>query len=154
MEWIWIASEFVRRVRCQMRFGHLSRAPLKLLRLELREHEAECEWVVRANDPWDRDLPARSQIRHQAEQALRDAIRLREVLFASLPEIDAASIKAYRENEGELELVISGVLERTDVVAPKIASLAMRAKLYGFRFCLEDGCLQPSRTDVEFAFSS
>lgn len=129
-----------------MRFGELSRAPLRLLRLELCEQKAECEWMVRANDPWDRDLPSQSQQRHQAEQALRDALRLREFLFAALPEIEEASITAFREADGELEPVISGLLEKSDLVAPQIASLAMRAKLYGFRFCLEDGCLQPLRT--------
>jgi len=153
MEWIWNTSEFVRRVRCQMRFGHLSRSALKLVRLELREHEAECEWIARANDPWDSDLPAQSRKRHHAEQALRDAIRLRELLFASLPGIDTLVVKAYREKQGELELIVFGVLERADVVAPKIASLAMRAKLYGLRFCLEDGCLQAMRIDTaEFVF--
>ena len=154
MEWIWNTSEFVRRVRFQMRFGQLSRSRLKLLRLELRGREAECEWIVRSNDPWDCDLPLHSQKLHQTEQALRDAIQLREVLFASLPEIDIAVTRAFRATGGELELIISGVLEKNDVVAPRIASLAMRAKLFGFRFWLEDGSLQPLRTDgVEFAVS-
>jgi hypothetical protein len=155
MEWIWNASEFVRRVRCRMRFGELSRAPLKLLRLELREHEAECEWIIRPNDPWDCDLPMQLQEQHQAEQTLCDAIRLREFLFATLPQIDRVIVVAYREITGELDPIISGTLDRTDVVAPKIASLTMRAKLYGFRFCLEDGHLQPLLTGVgKLAFSS
>lgn len=148
MEWIWNASEFVRRVRLQMRFGYLSRSHLELLRLELRGREAECEWIVRSNDPWDCDLPLQSQRLHQTEQALRDAIWLREVLFASLPEIDVAVTKAFRATEGGLELIISGVLEKNDVVAPKIASLVMRAKLFGFRFWLEGGSLQPLRTET------
>jgi len=154
MRWIWDASEFVRKVRCRMRFGELSRASLELLRLELRQHEAECEWLIRPNDQWDRDLPVAWQARNQMEQTLRDAMRLREFLFSSLPEIHRARVEAYRQHQGELELIISGTLDRADVVAPKIASLVMRAKLHGFRFCLEDGILQPLQTDAgKFVFA-
>ena len=154
MKWIWDTSQFVRSVRCRMRFGELSRAPLKLLRLELRESDAHCEWLLRRNDAWDRDLPKQLQEGNQAEQGLRDAIRLREFLFALLPEVKRATVEGYREHQGGLELTISGILHRSDKVAPKIVSLGMRAKLYGFRFCLEDGVLQPLQINADkFVFS-
>ena len=36
MRQLWEVADFVRKMRRQMRFGELSRAPLKLLRMELR----------------------------------------------------------------------------------------------------------------------
>src|SRR5713226_6278057 len=49
-QWLWEASDFVRKVRLRMRFGEMSRLPLRLLRLELGHETAVCEWVARAND--------------------------------------------------------------------------------------------------------
>jgi len=46
MRWIFAAAEFIRTFRRQLRFGDRSRLPLKLVRLELREGYAECEWIA------------------------------------------------------------------------------------------------------------
>ncbi len=57
MKWLWEASEFVRKVRIRMRYGEMSRMPLRLFGLELRHETAVCEWMARAKDSWDSDLP-------------------------------------------------------------------------------------------------
>lgn len=142
MKWIWLASELLRKVRFQMRFGELSRAPLRLLRLELRDDYAECEWLSRANDPWDRDLPVEIREQNETVQALNDAIKIRELLFASMPEITSASLKVYRQREWQSrELIITGSVRREDAPPPRIASLVMRAKLYGLHFYVADKAL-------------
>ena len=46
MKQLWEAADFIRNVHRRLRFGDLSRAPLKLLRLEVRGEEAECEWMA------------------------------------------------------------------------------------------------------------
>jgi len=144
MKWIWIASEFVRKVRCQMRYGELSRVPLKFLRFELREDYAACEWLLRPNDPWDRDLSEEIREQNETSQALHDALTVREFLFASIPEIKLASLKVYRPTKWQSrELVITGAVNREDVPPPRIASLVMRAMLYGLHFRLMDGVLGP-----------
>jgi len=53
MKKLWEDADFVRNVHRRLRFGELSRARLKLLRLELRSDEAGCEWMARPADPWD-----------------------------------------------------------------------------------------------------
>jgi hypothetical protein len=132
----------------QLRFGHLSRAPLKLLRLELRGDAAECEWVARPADIWDADLPLPTGDRHASEQALQDAIALRGLLFGALPGVKTAEFRVYRESAGTgRELIIEGTVAREQSAAPSIRSLAMRAKLCGLRFWLEDGILEALRSE-------
>ena len=139
---------FFRTLRVQLRFGHLSRAPLRLLRLELRENAAECDWVARAADPWDADLPRPLGDHHASLQALEDAIDVRDLLFSSLPAVNTAAFRVYRECPGaEPELIITGTVARDQPAARLIRSLAMRAKLLGLRFWLEDGILEVLRPE-------
>ena len=140
---LWRIADFVRAMRRQMRFGELSRAPLRLLRLEWRGDIAECDWIARAADEWDRDLPHRVTDRNVAEQALRDAIAIRELLFNALPGVDAASLRVFRESAtGTNDLIITGIVTRGEEVPPNIHSTVMRAKLLGLRFWFEDGSLE------------
>ena len=141
MKWLWQASDFLRKFRLQMRFGELSRAPLQLLRLEIRQDVAECEWLARLNDPWDAGLPTPRQQRSQVEQALRDAIKVRDFLFSALPEVRNARFKVYRRGE-PLQLIIVGEGCRDDEPPFRISSVVMQAKLYGFRFVLADGVFE------------
>lgn len=139
---------FIRTLGVQLRFGHLSRAPLKLLRLELRGDAAECDWAARPADPWDSDLPRLVGDRHTSAQALEDAIAVRELIFGALPGINSAALRVYRgsANTGP-ELIIEGAVAREQSAARSIRSLAMRAKLCGLRFWLEDGILEALRTE-------
>lgn len=127
-----------------MRYGELSRAPLTFLRLELREDYAECEWLARSSDPWDRYLSEEIREQNKTAQALHDALTVREFLFSSIPQIRLASLKVYRPTEWQSrELIITGSVDREDVAPPRVASLVMRAKLCGLHFELIDGALGP-----------
>ena len=136
------AADFVRNVQRRLRFGMLSRASLKLLRLELRGKEAECEWMARLPDAWDADLPPRVGERHASVQALEDALVVRDLLFAAVPSVASAVFRVYRQVEAEhADLIITGTVTREDQAAPNVCSLAMRAQLCGLRFWLADGVL-------------
>src|SRR5579871_3779664 len=51
---LWKVGDFMRRLRGPAPFGSLSRAKLTLLRLEIRERVAECDWIARPADKWDK----------------------------------------------------------------------------------------------------
>jgi hypothetical protein len=136
-------GDFVRRMRVQMRFGTLSRAPLRLLRLELREEVVECDWLARDPDRWDADLPAAVGERNASLQALEDAVAVRSLLFSTMPALSSGMFRVYRQSRGETPtLIMTGVAHREERVPTGVRSLAMRAKLAGFRFWLADGVLK------------
>jgi len=142
MKQLWEAADFVRNLHRRLRFGELSRAPLKLLRLELRGDEAECEWIARPADPWDADLPPSMGERHASLQALEDSLAVRNLLFSALPSVSRAIFRVYRQVKAEhAELIITGTVTREDQAAANVCSLAMRAQLCGLRFWLADGVL-------------
>ena len=141
---------FLRAQRTQMRFGELSRASLRLLRLEVQGEAAiaECDWVSRPADPWDQDIPRNISDANVSTQALQDAIAIRDLLFYSLPGVDTASIRVFRESiTSNPDLIITGTVRREQRVSRYVASLAMRAKLLGFKFWLEDGILEALRSE-------
>jgi hypothetical protein len=144
-------------VRMQLRFGELSRAPLRLVRLQIKEGAgepaAECDWIARKPDPWDADLAREIGRRHASLQALKDAIDIRALLFATLPQLAAARLRVYRETYARSrELIIAGHLRRRDSTFRSVHSLAMRAKLVGLRFRLENGSLDRLPRDEQFGF--
>ena len=142
MKQLWEAADFVRNLRRRLRFGELSRAPLKLLRLELRGEEAECEWMARPADPWDSDLPPGVGERHASLQALEDCLAVRRLLFSAMPSISKAVFRVYRGAQTDrVELIVTGTVTREDQAAANVCSLAMRAQLCGLRFWLADGIL-------------
>ena len=73
---------------------------------------AECEWIARRNDPWDVDVAPVVREQNETWQTLRDALSVREVLFASIPQLQVAMLKVYRQREtGDPELIIAGKRE-------------------------------------------
>jgi hypothetical protein len=147
--------EFFHVLRSQMRFGEFSRLSVQLHRFEVAGDSAECEWFMRAPDPWDVDLPAQLQQEHITGQALRDALKIRELIFRGFPQVQRAGLRMYREAEGaDPELMMIGDVERETHGLRSVASLVMRAKLYGFRFSLTGGALEGMGSNTEFHASS
>jgi hypothetical protein len=137
-------ADFLRGIRIGRRFGELSRSPLKLLRFQVLGDRAELEWLARPTDVWDAALPRTVREQNFSFQALQDAISLREMLFELLPDIYAAEFRAFRQSAAEApKLIIFGTASREAPDALRVTSPAMRAKLYGFHFQLNDGVLGP-----------
>jgi hypothetical protein len=139
-------GSFVRSLGVQMRFGELTRAPLRLVRFQLKENVAECDWLARSQDAWDTALPPHIGERHASLQALKDAVEVRELLFHQLPDVDAAYLRIYRETSvHSRELIICGYVNRSSSSFRNVHSMAMRAKLVGFRFSLDSETLRTTR---------
>jgi hypothetical protein len=154
MRLLWNFADFGRAARRQMRFGNLSRAPIRILRLEWQADFVECDWLARTADQWDADLPRQVSDENVSMQALQDAIALRELLFAEFPEVQAANLRAFRQAAGgRRELIITGAVNRDEKIPRQIASPAMRAKLLGFQFWFADGSLAALESE-ECAMSS
>jgi len=146
-------SHFVRDFRTQLRFGRLSRSPILLERLLIKQGTAECDCIAREPDPWDVDLAREIGRRHAALQALRDAIDIRALLFASLPGLNNARLRLYRISQHRSrELIIVGNLRNRESSHRSVHSLAMRAKLVGLRFDLDDGLLRRLPREEQFGF--
>ncbi len=148
MEQLWSVSTFLRKLRSRLRTGELSRAPLKLLRFQIQESKAECDWIARPPDPWDADIAATIREKNQTLQALRDALAIRQLLFRVMPEIKSARFRVYQYSAGvSQELIITGTVTREDEASPRISSLVMRAKLCGLHFSLSEGVLVPFQVE-------
>jgi hypothetical protein len=135
-------SFLIRVVKTYLRFGELSRAPLKILRLQVSGTLAECDWMARSPDAWDQQLPASLRDRHASMQALKDALAIREAMLCLLPQIDAVTLRVYRAAPEQCrELIITGTVAREDEVPQRVSSVVMRAKLCGLHFVLDAGVL-------------
>jgi hypothetical protein len=141
-------SRFLHGLQVEMRYGGLTRAPLQLLRFQMLAETVECDWLARAPDPWDADLSQGIRQRHESLQTLRDAIDVRALLFGTLPHVSTAYLHVYRESASYTrEMVITGYAQRSDSAFRSIHSLAMRAKVLGFHFHLEDNSLHRIPTE-------
>jgi hypothetical protein len=141
------AIGFFQAIRNQMRFGEFSRLPIRLERFAVSADTAECDWFMRPPDPWDIPLPASQRERHLTQQALQDGLKIRELIFRGFPQVQRAELQVFRKCESGSadalhELVMTGTVLRETEVLPRVASLVMRAKLYGFRFSLDGGSLE------------
>jgi hypothetical protein len=140
---LWEVGEFARQIRTRLRFGEISRAPLRLLRMQLKERAAECDCIARPPDTWDTGLPQRVGQRNASRQALEDAVALRGLMFRIFPDVYSAVIRMYRrELNDRMELIVTGSVNRDQRAPAAVRSLAMRAKLLGFHFWLDEGVLE------------
>jgi hypothetical protein len=147
MRQLWEVTDFVRSIQRRLRFGEFSRAPLRLLRFELRNDVAqtvECDWMARPADAWDSSLQRQVQAERESLQVLADAIAVRNLVFDAFPKIESAVLRGFHQPAREPpKMIVLGMLSREIPAMHRISSLVMRAKLYGFCFCFEDGMLRP-----------
>jgi hypothetical protein len=139
-------GRFLDALQSRLRHGQASRVPLRLLRLEHKENDLECDWIARPPDVWDADLPAHVSSRNESWQALDDALTIRQLIFSALPDVRSGILRAYRGRVRPNGLIIEGKVMPGEEPA-RVVSLTMRAKLNGFRFCIENGVLLPLLSD-------
>lgn len=147
MNELWQIAGFLRELRAQLRFGDFSREPLKLLRFQLQDETVECDWIARSADTWDATLPRHIRDKTASLQAIHDAMKVRDLLYSLLPDIRLAVLRCFRQTAREPpRLIIAGSLTRQLPAVRRVKSPVMRAKLYGFKFWMDDGVLAPLET--------
>jgi len=76
------------------------------------------------------------------------------LLFLAIPNIYTLVLRVYRQTQsGDTELIIAGTVSKDQKAPTTVRSLAMRAKLMGLRFWLDEGVLenlQPSEYAMGF----
>src|SRR5712664_4253674 len=148
MRRLYEVADFIRAIRRRLRFGELSRAAIRILRVELRDDSAECDWMTRPLDLWDSNLSPPAREASASCQALADAMAWRAVLLDELPSIRSALLRCLRASPTQTpEAIIFGTITREDPPLLRIASPVMRARLCGFQFELENGFLKPMKSD-------
>ena len=136
-------AKFLRRTRRQLRAGELTREPFQLLRVEWKGDLLECDWLMRPVDPWDKYLPLELAAENQTLQALRDALKLRDLIFRSFPAVGLARLRMFRADKSHrLELVMTGSVNRWDEEFHRVPSVMMRAKMCGFHFTVMEGAIR------------
>ena len=136
------AGLFLRQLRMQLRFGELTRRLFGFFIFKFTDSIAECDWVARQQDPWD----AVSIRRHWSTPRFATGIKGcdRHPLVALCHSagyrlwLVCASIA---NSSHPREVIIIGDVRRRDSTFRSVHSIAMRAKLIGFRFSMEDGML-------------
>ena len=143
MQQLWDAADFIRDVKRRLRFGEFSRAPLHLLRFELRPDAIECDWIARTADAWD--STCRDKVRGtRIDAGAGGCNRRAQSRFRCVSQIESAVLRGFRQPAREPpEMIVLGTVSREIPAVHRVSSLAMRAKLYGFCFCFEDGFLRP-----------
>lgn len=150
MKQLWEVGYFLRSLFARMKYGELSRAPLRLLRLEVRGESVECDWLARPPDPQHSVFPRQQREQSASNQALRDAIGISGLLFETLQDAREAQFRAFRQSAREPpRLIITGKLRREAPPVLSVSSLVMRAKMHGFHFWLDDGILIPLDEESE-----
>ncbi len=104
----------------------------------------ECDWIARSADEWEGTLPRHAREQKASVEALQDAMKLRDMLFGLLPGIRQAVLRVFRQSAREPpRLIIAGTVTTQLPAVKKVKSPVMRAKLYGFKFWMDDGVLVP-----------
>ena len=113
MKQLWEVAGFLRGLQAQLRFGDFRKAPLRLLRLQMKEETFECDWVARPMDSWDMTLPGHEREQKASVQAMEDAMKLRDMLFGLIPEVRVAVLRVFRQSAREPpRLIIAGTVTR------------------------------------------
>src|SRR5438445_12045577 len=109
MRQVYEVADFVRATRRRLRFGEFSRAPIQIMRHELRGDFAECDWMTRPPDLWDSKITLAARNESSSQQALPEAMTLRHLLLGELPHIRSAALRAFRQWDlGRPDVVLAG----------------------------------------------
>jgi hypothetical protein len=118
-------------------------------------------WRARGIHPWDRDMPEEKVAQRLVNQTMHDVEDALERIFHAFPEAITLDVNVFENVSDSDRIIMSGLVERSDLGRFPAASIAMRLRMLGINYHLADQQLEtigtgevptrldPSRTDFE-----
>jgi hypothetical protein len=95
-------------------------------------------WRARDIHPWDRDLPEDRAVGRLLDQTLHDTEDAVERIFSAFPEASTLELNVFEKEPASNKVIMSGLVERSDVGRCESSSIAMRLRMLGINYCVED----------------
>lgn len=111
------------------------------LRLGLVHSHLEVEWMARDVHPWDAEAKPEERARLFVKQVISDVDAAVERLFAISPELDSLHVRVLDPHSGSS--IMTGVVERSCLAAPRPQSNQMRLAQLGLGFRLHGNHFEP-----------
>jgi hypothetical protein len=99
-------------------------------------------WRVRGIHPWDRDLPEERIAVQLLDQTPHDTEAAVERIFAAFPEASTLKLNVLENDPGSNRVVITGAVDRSDVGRCDSSSIAMRVRMLGINYRVENQRLE------------
>jgi len=95
-------------------------------------------WRARDIHPWDRDLPEERAARRLLEQTFHDTEAAVGRIFSQFPEATTVELKVFESDPASNRVIMSGLVERSDVGRCKSSSISMRLHMLGINYRVEN----------------
>jgi hypothetical protein len=99
-------------------------------------------WRARGIHPWDRELPEQRTAGQLLDQTLHDTEDAVERIFAAFPEASTLELDVFENDPSSNRVVISGAVDRSDVGRCDSSSIAMRLRMLGINYRVENRRLE------------
>ncbi|HKU24091.1 MAG TPA: hypothetical protein VJQ54_01400 [Candidatus Sulfotelmatobacter sp.] len=103
-------------------------------------------WRARDIHPWDRDLPKDRAAGRLLDQTLHDTEDAVERIFSAFPEASSLELNVFENDPSSNKVIMSGVVERSDLGRCEASSIAMRLRMLGINYRVGHDRLDPIAT--------
>lgn len=103
-------------------------------------------WRARDIHPWDGDLPKERAAGRLLDQTLHDTEDVVERIFSAFPQASSLELNVFESDPSSNKVIMSGVVERSDVGRCEASSIAKRLRLGGINYRVGHDRLEASAT--------
>ena len=95
-------------------------------------------WRARDIHPWDRDLSEERAAGRLLDQTMHDTEAAVGRIFSEFPEAAALELNVFDSDPASNRVIMSGLVERSDVGRCESSSIAMRLRMLGVNYRVEN----------------